>query len=141
MDVFRKRERSRIMGSVRSRDTAPELLVRRICYALGHRYRLCVRGIPGSPDLVFSRSKKLIFVNGCFWHRHSCTRGALPKTRFDFWRNKLEGNRRRDRRIHRRLKAEGWKVLVVWQCQTRDLTRLSERLRTFLGPANPRRGA
>lgn len=132
MDVFKKSERSQIMARIKTRDTAPELIVRRICYALGHRYRLCVKGIAGSPDLVFSKSRKLIFVHGCFWHRHSCARGAVPKTRTEFWRNKLDGNRRRDRRVQRQLKAQGWKILVVWQCETGNPARLNKRIGTFL---------
>src|SRR5688500_9652811 len=132
MDVFKKSERSQIMARIKTRDTAPELIVRRICHALGHRYRLCVKGISGSPDLVFSKSRKLIFVHGCFWHRHSCARGVVPKTRTEFWRNKLDGNRRRDRRVQRQLKAQGWKILVVWQCETGDLARLNNRIGTFL---------
>lgn len=121
------------MSRVRGKDTGPEMAVRRLVHALGYRYRLHVRELPGCPDLVFPGRKKVIFVHGCFWHRHRCRHGRqMPKTRPEFWRPKLEGNRERDRSYRRALTRQGWGVLVVWQCQTRRLERLTQRLIAFL---------
>jgi DNA mismatch endonuclease, patch repair protein len=105
------------MSRVRGRGTAPEMLVRRIVHALGYRYRLHRRDLPGCPDLVFGKRKKIIFVHGCFWHRHddsACKLARLPKSRLDFWLPKLEANRQRDERNQARLVAIGWKSLIIW---------------------------
>src|SRR5258706_12705852 len=111
--------RSRIMGSVKSRHTGPELAVRRLLHGLGYRYSLHDSRLPGTPDLVFRKRKKIILVHGCFWHRHSCRQGrSSPKTRAEFWKSKFEGNKLRDRRIRAQLRRGGWGVLVVWSCQT-----------------------
>jgi DNA mismatch endonuclease (patch repair protein) len=126
-------ERSEIMARVRSKNSRPELFIRKLVYALGYRYRLHQRDLPGSPDLVFRRSRKVIFVHGCFWHRHAkCALARMPKSRVDFWTEKLEGNRRRDERNRRALAREGWKVLTIWECQIRDASRLEAKVRRFL---------
>jgi DNA mismatch endonuclease (patch repair protein) len=123
------------MAKVRSRDTRPEMIVRRAAHALGYRYRLHVRALPGCPDMVFPARRAVVFVHGCFWHRHACAMGdRTPKSRAKFWRNKLEGNRLRDRRHHRKLRSAGWRVMVVWECDAlRDIDRVVRRLQRFLG--------
>lgn len=133
MDTRTAEQRRRIMQAVRSRDTGPEMLVRRLLHRLGYRYRLHRRDLPGRPDIVFSSRRKVIFVHGCFWHSHGCSKGRLPKSRLDFWRPKLLGNSRRDGRNQEALRALGWTVLVIWQCETTDLEALAQRLRRFLG--------
>jgi DNA mismatch endonuclease (patch repair protein) len=120
------------MRSVRSRDTGPELKVRRLAHRLGYRYRLHVKTLPGKPDIVFPRLNKIILVHGCFWHGHGCKYGKLPKSRQDFWEPKIAANRARDRRTIRALRSLGWDVKVIWQCQTRDLKKLEKRVATFL---------
>jgi len=133
MDTITPRERSRIMSLVKAKDTRPELFVRRLVHRLGFRYRLHVRSLRGCPDLVFVARRKIIFVSGCFWHRHACGKGQrLPKSRVNFWKNKLDANRDRDVRNLRALRRQGWKVLVVWECQTKSADRLAARLRLFL---------
>jgi DNA mismatch endonuclease, patch repair protein len=118
MDTLTQRERSRRMALIKARDTAPERWVRSVLHAAGHRYRLHDRALPGTPDLVFAGRRKVIFVHGCFWHRHNhCALARLPKSRKEFWVPKLEGNRLRDLAQRRRLRAMGWRSLVVWECE------------------------
>jgi len=132
-DVFTRDVRSRIMASVRSRDTAPEMLVRRMVHRLGFRFRLHRRDLPGTPDIVFPRLHKIIFVHGCFWHMHArCTRAELPATNRSFWRTKISRNAERDRKDQRQLRKLGWQVLVVWQCDTKEITLLERQVRKFL---------
>ena len=134
MDTLTKIERSRIMGLVRSKDTRPELIVRRLLHSLGYRYRLHVRTLPGCPDLVFSSRHKVVFVHGCFWHRHACAMGRrIPKSRVRFWTEKLEGNKRRDSKSLYSLRRQGWKTLTVWECQLEDVEALGHCLKRFLG--------
>lgn len=120
------------MSLVRSRDTTPELLIRRIVHRLGYRFRLHRRDLPGTPDLVFPRLRKIIDVRGCFWHMHTCGRCRIPATRRKWWTAKLTRNAERDRRSIRRLRRAGWKVLVVWECQTGSPERLATKLACFL---------
>jgi DNA mismatch endonuclease (patch repair protein) len=108
------------MQSVKTRDTAPELIVRRVLFAQGCRYRLHGKNLPGRPDIVLAGRKKAIFVHGCFWHSHGCAKGRSPKSRVDYWGPKLEANRTRDPRNLRELWELGWDVLVVWQCELAD---------------------
>ena len=137
MDTLTPKQRSERMSRVRGRNTGPELVVRSVLHCLGYRFRLHGRDIPGSPDIVFRSRRSVILVHGCFWHRHACFNGRrLPKSRLSFWRPKLEGNKRRDAAIRSRLRRAGWRVLVVWECQTRDRSRLAERLATFLDKAS-----
>lgn len=122
------------MSLVRGRDTGPERVVRSVLHSLGYRFRLHGRGIPGNPDIVFRSRRSLILVHGCFWHRHACFNGRrLPKSRLSFWRPKLEGNKRRDAAVRAKLRRDGWRVLVVWECQTLDHAKLGKRLTAFLG--------
>ena len=122
------------MKRVKQRDTAPELIVRKILFAAGYRYRVHRRDLPGSPDIVFPGRRKVIFVNGCFWHGHeNCSRASLPKTRFQYWNDRILKNRERDARSIASLEKLGWAVDTVWECQTRDMVSLEERLTRFLG--------
>ncbi|SHK14991.1 T/G mismatch-specific endonuclease [Ruegeria lacuscaerulensis ITI-1157] len=121
------------MRAVKAKDTKPEMVVRRLVHSLGYRYRLHRRDLPGCPDLVFSPRRKVIFVHGCFWHGHDCRRGARqPKTNPDYWRQKIERNRTRDNTAQEALKAAGWDVLTIWECEVRDPI-LANRIRRFLG--------
>jgi DNA mismatch endonuclease (patch repair protein) len=135
IDTLTPAERSERMSRVRSKDTGPELAVRRIAHAMGYRYRLHQRDLPGHPDLVFVRHRKVIFVHGCFWHRHSdssCKLGRTPKSRLDFWLPKLEANAARDLKTEEKLQARGWKILVVWECELTDVPSLQKKIRLFL---------
>lgn len=135
MDTLTREQRSERMSHVRGADTKPEMIVRRLAHGLGYRYRLHRRGLPGRPDMVFPGRRKVIFVHGCFWHRHpdsACALARLPKSRLDFWRAKLEGNRARDERNEARLVEMGWGVLVIWECQLRDRGALEKKIRGFL---------
>jgi DNA mismatch endonuclease (patch repair protein) len=132
-DTLDKGTRSAVMSRVRGKNTAPELVVRTMAHRLGYRFRLHRRGLPGTPDLVFPRLHKVIFVNGCFWHGHpDCDRARLPKTNIEFWRSKIGATVVRDRRAIEALRDEGWGVLVVWQCDTGDDGKLERVLRDFL---------
>lgn len=123
------------MAAIRGKNTGPEMIVRRLLTTMGYRYRLHGRALPGRPDLVFSSRRAVVFVNGCYWHRHACPNGrVMPRTRRAFWREKLEGNAERDRRTRAELRRKGWRVLVVWECQLRDLDELASRLWAFLDP-------
>lgn len=128
-DTFSKSERSRIMAAVKSKDTTPELIVRRLVHSLGYRYRLHVAALPGVPDLVFPRHRAILFVSGCFWHMHLCGACRIPATRRAYWLGKLRRNAERDKRNRRALRRAGWKVLVVWECQTKPAKRASLRPR------------
>lgn len=119
--------RSAQMARVKGRDTKPEMRLRRRLHAAGLRYRLHAGELPGRPDIVFRKARLAIFVHGCFWHRHpGCHHARMPKSRLDFWGPKLAGNAERDRRHERELRAAGWTVLTVWECETRDTARLDE---------------
>ena len=133
VDTVSVARRSEIMSRVRNKDTRPELYVRRLIHNAGFRYRLHVSKLPGRPDLVFPGRKKVIFVHGCFWHSHDgCQNARVPKSRADFWMSKLESNKERDERNMRVLMDEGWKVLVIWECELRDPA-LLDRIKDFLG--------
>ena len=116
MDRLTPEGRSWLMSRVGSKDTKPELVVRRLVFAMGYRYRLHSKHLPGSPDLVFPGRKKVIFVNGCFWHGHDCHLFKLPETRREFWIEKINSNRQRDRLANEALIEGGWRVAVVWEC-------------------------
>ncbi|MBA4020480.1 MAG: very short patch repair endonuclease [Pirellula sp.] len=134
-DLFTVAERSRVMRAVRSRDTSPELTVRRIVSSLGYRYRLHSRHVPGTPDLVFAGRRKVIFVHGCFWHRHNCPRGqSTPAANKKFWLAKFARNLARDVEVRKQLRREGWRALIIWECQLKpqQLDRTAARLKKFL---------
>lgn len=135
MDIVSSRRRSEMMSLVRGKDTGPEMIVRRLIHRLGYRYRLHSKNLPGRPDLVFPSRHKVIFVHGCFWHRHSCVSGReTPKSRKEFWLPKLERNRERDIENRRHLRRTGWDLLVIWECQAKDGRSLEAKLVRFLGP-------
>ena len=132
MDTLTPLSRSEQMRRIKSKNTGPELIVRHAAHALGFRFRLH-GALPGKPDLVFAGRQKVIFVHGCFWHGHTCVRGArVPVNNRDYWVQKVARNRARDRRALRLLRADGWRVLVVWECQTRNSEKLGRRLQKFL---------
>jgi DNA mismatch endonuclease (patch repair protein) len=118
-DVVSSEVRSRMMSGIRGKDTAPEMVIRRGLHARGFRYRLHDRRLPGRPDLVLPKYRAVIFVHGCFWHGHGCHLFKWPKTREDFWREKIQGNMRRDRAQTALLKQQGWRSTVVWECELR----------------------
>jgi len=136
VDKFDIQERSRIMALIRSRDTSPEKLVRRLIHKMGYRFRLYRKDLPGTPDIVLPRLKKVICVHGCFWHGHArCPRAPRPTTNVSFWERKITLNIARDQKVKRSLKVLGWKVLTIWQCQTRNVSVLRGRLKRFLDGA------
>jgi DNA mismatch endonuclease (patch repair protein) len=128
------------MQSVGTRNTGPELAVRRILTALGFRYRLHRRDLPGSPDIVFPGRKAVLFVHGCYWHGHRCSKGRLPKSRLDYWAPKILANKKRDSKNAAALKKLGWTVYVVWQCETQDIDKLMDRLKNTLERPGPKVG-
>ncbi|WP_429725905.1 very short patch repair endonuclease [Azospirillum lipoferum] len=130
-------ERSALMARIGPRDSKPEMIVRRLAHALGYRYRLHRRDLPGTPDMVFPRLRKAIFVHGCFWHRHDgCKYSTTPKTRTDFWEDKFKKNTERDTRKEQELRALGWDVLTIWECETRNPDFLNKKLSRWLGCEN-----
>ena len=132
MDVLTKEQRSYCMSCIRKTDTTPELVVRRIVHQLGFRFRLHRRNLPGCPDIVLPRHKKVIFVHGCWWHRHNCKLGKRkPKTKLDYWIPKLQGNKERHKKNLIKLRRQGWKVFTVWECQIKDTKKLIQMLQKF----------
>lgn len=133
MDKISPKCRSANMRRIRSCNTAPEMLVRRIVYSMGYRYRLHVKESPGRPDLVFKGRRKVIFVHGCFWHQHpGCPAAHHPRSNTSYWGPKLKRNQERDAKTQAVLKAAGWDVLIVWECETSRHKELQTRLRQFL---------
>lgn len=134
MDKISPSRRSANMRAIRSSDTKPELLVRKLVHRCGYRFRLHRKDLPGKPDLVFPGRNAVIFVHGCFWHMHGCPSVGVPKSNADYWLPKLMRNCARDAEHVEALAKLGWRVLTVWDCETRDLSALEERLRKFLDP-------
>lgn len=139
VDRLTPERRSRLMSHVRSKDTTPELQVRRQLHAMGYRFRLYRKDLPGKPDIVLPKYGAAIFVNGCFWHRHrGCKKASMPSTNVEFWNEKFRRNVARDRKNVGLLRRAGWRVLTVWECQTKDEERLRAKLEDFLrGTQNP----
>ncbi len=132
-DVLTSEQRHRCMSHIRNKNTSPELKVRKMVHSMGFRYRLHVDTLPGKPDLVFPRMKKVIFVHGCFWHLHSCKYGSVkPTTNADFWKAKREDNKERDSRNREKLFQKGWQVLCIWECETKNESELKSRLIEYL---------
>src|SRR5262245_27818004 len=132
VDIVSRARRSEIMGRIKGRDTRPEVAVRKILHALGLRFRLHDRCLPGRPDITLQRHRKVVFDHGCFWHRHNCRGAYNPKSRVDFWQNKFARTKERDAQTAAAIKAAGWSSLTVWECELDDTDRLSRRLaRTF----------
>lgn len=135
IDTLNKLARSERMSRIRGKDTRPEMVVRRMLYGMGYRYRLHQRELPGSPDLVFWNRRKVIFVHGCFWHRHadsSCKLARAPKSRLDFWMPKLEANAMRDEKNEETLLSLGWEILVIWECELRNDAFLKSKIKAFM---------
>ena len=126
-------QRSRNMAAVKNKNTAPEIIVRKTLHRLGYRFRLHRRDLPGNPDIVLPKYRAVIFVHGCFWHGHpGCSRASRPQTTAEFWNTKLDKNLRRDQEVQARLHALGWRVLVIWQCRTKDREQLEQQINHFL---------
>ncbi len=133
MDNLTPERRSANMRNIRSRDTRPEMIVRRLVHGLGYRYRLHVATLPGKPDIVLSRLQAIIDVRGCFWHQHpGCIDAHIPKSRVEYWRPKLNRNEDRDQENTRIIRKLGWRILVVWECEVKNLPKLSKRILKFL---------
>ena len=135
-DTLSKEERSRVMAKVKFRDTKPEKKVRSLLFSLGFRFRLCQKNLPGKPDIVLKKYKTVIFVHGCFWHGHeNCKNARVPKSNVEFWKSKIERNKQRFKEVAGQLRAQGWKVVVVWECETKDMKKLKmilvKELNTF----------
>jgi len=134
-DVFSVNKRTEIMKKIRTKDTGCELTVRKIIYSMGYRYRLHKADLPGKPDIAFPKLKKVIFIQGCFWHGcKKCSRAKLPESNEQFWKNKIEGNITRDKRNYRQLKKLGWEYFCVWQCEIKKRNEdiLKSRIRKYL---------
>ncbi len=133
IDKLTKKQRSYCMSHNKGKDTKPEFFVRKLVFSLGYRYRLHKKNLLGCPDIVFGPRKKVIFVNGCYWHRHSCKKGqSLPETRRVFWRDKFDRTIQRDKDNYKELKRLGWGVLVIWECQLGKIEKLEHRIIRFL---------
>jgi len=129
LDTLSPIQRSINMSRVKGRDTRPEKIVRSLLHRLGYRFRLHNNKLPGKPDITLAKYKTVIFVHGCFWHRHSgCPRASIPKTRQEFWTNKFEKNINRDKQVQTNLKELGWKIIVIWECELKDIPRLEKRI-------------
>lgn len=133
MDTLTAEERSKQMGLIRSKNTKPELHLRRLVFRLGYRFRLHRRDLPGKPDLVFPAKRKIVFLHGCYWHGHHCRLGRMPKSKLDYWIGKIATNSARDATTLRRLRGMGWKCMVIWECELRDVERTCIRIKDFLG--------
>ncbi len=137
MDTITAERRSALMARIRDKGTAPELAVRRMAHKLGYRFRLHKADLPGRPDLVFPKFRKVVLVHGCFWHQHrGCRRSSIPKSRFDYWGPKLARNVARDWEAADALRSAGWEVLVIWECESGDADALALKLKNFLGSAD-----
>ena len=133
MDIFTQEQRSRMMSGIRCKNTKPELLLRSALHALGFRFRIQRKDLPGKPDIVLPKYKTIIFVHGCFWHRHpGCKYAYTPKSNVEFWMNKLEGNVIRDRLTEKTLEEMGWRVLIVWECEIKTLVENASHLREMV---------
>lgn len=133
MDRLSPERRSWLMSRIRSRDTKPEIAVRSILHRSGYRFRLHRKDLPGSPDIVLPGRSTVVFVHGCFWHGHSCKCDKMPKSRTEYWAEKIVANRRRDARQRRHLRALGWRVVVVWECEIKNPARLASKLKRLIG--------
>jgi DNA mismatch endonuclease, patch repair protein len=132
VDRISKSKRSQLMARVKQKDTAPELTVRRRLHALGYRFTLHSKKLPGTPDIILPKHKAIIFVHGCFWHGHNCKKGKLPETRKDFWKAKINKKQYRDSKCELALRELGYRVLVAWECEAKDQERLTILLQEFL---------
>lgn len=133
VDVHSKKQRSYNMSQIKCRNTKPEVLVRSLVHRMGYRYALNRTNLPGKPDIVLVKHKNIIFVHGCFWHMHNCKYGRVkPATNTNFWQTKRQSNKDRDKRNLKELRKQGWKILVIWECQTKNQDKLTKKLQYFL---------
>lgn len=135
VDTLTPRARSERMARIRGKNTKPEMVVRRLLHRMGYRFRLHAKELPGRPDIIFRRRRKVVFVHGCFWHKHpssDCKLARMPKSKLEFWGPKLDANRERDIRNEGLLREAGWQFLVVWECELRDMEQLENKLRDFM---------
>jgi DNA mismatch endonuclease (patch repair protein) len=140
MDPLSPSQRSKVMAQVRGKDTKPEMRVRTTVHGMGLRFRLHRRGLKGTPDLVFPKYKVAIFVHGCFWHQHpGCKRASMPQNREDFWRAKLARNVERDTEAELQLRSEGWRVEIIWECETKDAMQIRKRVEKIFGRSRTKR--
>jgi DNA mismatch endonuclease (patch repair protein) len=134
MDIMDAKKRSALMARIKSRNTKPERKVRSLLHALGFRFRLHKKGLPGKPDIVLSKHKTVVLVHGCYWHRHEgCSKATTPKSNTEFWQKKFKDNVERDKRVQESLVDSGWNVIVVWECETIDNEMLTKRLLKEIG--------
>lgn len=132
-DVFSREKRSEIMSKILGKDSKPEIFVRRMLHGMGYRFRLHAAHLPGKPDIVLPRHRKVLFIHGCFWHSHpGCKRATIPRTNTEFWAEKLARNRARDERQIKDLEALGWKVLVIWTCEFKNTENLQSKISKFM---------
>ena len=132
-DSFSSEQRSRLMARIKGKNTKPERIVRSLIHNMGYRFRLHSNNLPGKPDIVLPRHRKIVFVHGCFWHHHTkCRKGCLPSTNMAFWENKIFSNVERDKKTRRKLKEHGWRVLIVWECELRKIDDVISKLELFL---------
>lgn len=132
VDVVSTEKRSSMMSGIRSKDTKPERMVRSVLHRLGYRFRLHRKDLPGKPDIVLPKHRKIILVQGCFWHGHSCAVASKPKSNTAYWREKIKSNRERDRRVKRELSLQDWEVLELWECEIRRGKAIEEKLKAFM---------
>tara|TARA_Y100001933_G_scaffold36717_1_gene31806 strand:+ start:166 stop:588 length:423 start_codon:yes stop_codon:yes gene_type:complete len=126
-------QRSRNMSAIKSKNTKPEITVRKLLHSMGYRFRIHSKHLPGSPDIVLPKYKTVIFVHGCFWHRHeNCKYTSTPKTRKEFWENKFNSNKKRDKKIQKEIIDLGWKFIIIWECQASDIKSLEEKIKDYL---------
>ena|SRR5688572_8590358 len=141
MDKISAQRRSANMARIRSKNTAPEVILRSLIHRLGYRFRLHRTDLPGRPDLVFSSRRKIILVHGCFWHQHpGCPEGRIPNSRPEYWVSKLKRNQIRDDTNCAFLKDQGWQILIVWECELKDIAAVTKAVKKFLGNAGPASG-
>lgn len=135
VDSLTPEQRSAVMSRIRRADTKPELIVRSLLHAMGYRFRVQMKGVPGRPDIAFPRRRKIVQIHGCFWHAHEgCATFRMPKSRTEFWEEKFARNKERDARLEQAARAAGWDVLTLWECELKDEPLLIDKLVDFLGP-------
>jgi DNA mismatch endonuclease (patch repair protein) len=135
VDIVSPEVRSRMMSGIRGKNTRPEIVVRQAAHRMGLRFRIHRKDLPGKPDLVFTKYKTVVFVHGCFWHRHNCRLAAVPKTRPEFWEAKFKANVDRDLSNRTKLELLGWRVIEIWECETREVPALEAKLKQISGDA------
>jgi DNA mismatch endonuclease, patch repair protein len=133
VDVFTSEKRSQIMSSIKSKDTKPEMIVRKLLHSMGYRFRLHRKDLPGTPDIILPKYRVAIFVNGCFWHGHeNCPNSSMPKTNKEFWDEKIKKNKQRDQKNIEKLIDQGWKPIIIWSCELKDKSELMNKLQKTL---------